>query len=72
MYALRSKGKPILEFTDQVWGKEKLISGNAKRLSGNTDRLQGKAEPESGRTGSEPRKIEPSSSKDKPVLGNAN
>jgi hypothetical protein len=42
MYALRSKGKSILE--DSVWlqGKEKPILGNTKRLLGNTDRLSRK------------------------------
>jgi hypothetical protein len=28
-YALRSKGKPILEDSDRLWGKEKPILGNA-------------------------------------------
>jgi hypothetical protein len=49
-YALRSKGKPILEALDQLRDKEKLILGNAKRLLGNTDQLSEKIEPESGRT----------------------
>jgi hypothetical protein len=71
-YALRSKGKPILEDSDWLRGKEKLIPSNAKRLSGNTDQLLTKTESESGRTESEPEKIEPSSGKEKPVLGNAN
>jgi hypothetical protein len=69
-YALRSKGKPILEDSDQLWGKEKPILGNAKWLPGNTDRLSGKIEPESGRIESELGKIELSSGKEKPVLGN--
>jgi ribonuclease HI len=38
-YALRSKGKLILEDLDQLWDKEKMILGNTKRLPGNTDRL---------------------------------
>jgi hypothetical protein len=71
-YALRSKGKLILEDTDRLWGKEKLILGNAKRLLGNTDRLSGKTEPESGRTESEPGKTELILGKEKPVLSNAN
>jgi hypothetical protein len=71
-YALRSKGKPILEDSDWLWGKEKPVPGNAKRLPGNTDRLSGKIEPESGRTESEPGKIELSSGKEKMVLGNTN
>jgi hypothetical protein len=38
-YALRSKGKLILEDLDRLWGKEKPIPGNTKRLPGNTDQL---------------------------------
>jgi hypothetical protein len=71
-YALRSKGKVILEDSDQLRDKEKSILSNAKRLPGNTDQLSGKIEPESGRTESEPGKTEVSSGKEKPVLGNAN
>jgi hypothetical protein len=71
-YALRSKGKPILEDSDRLRDKEKLIPGNAKRLPGNTDQLSGKIESELERTESEPGKIEPSSGKEKLVLGNAN
>jgi hypothetical protein len=71
-YALRSKGKPILEDSDRLREKEKPILGNVKRLPGNTDRLSGKIELESGRTKSEPGKIEPSSGKEEPDLGNAN
>jgi hypothetical protein len=71
-YALRCKGKPILEDSDQLWGKEKPIPGNAKQLPGNTNWLSGKTEPESRRTESEPGKTEPSSGKEKPVLGNSN
>jgi hypothetical protein len=44
-YALRSKGKPILEDSNRLWDKEKLIPGNTKRLPGNKDRLSGKTEP---------------------------
>jgi hypothetical protein len=71
-YALRSKGKPILEDLDWLRDKEKPIPGNTKRLPGNMDQLSEKIEPEMGRTESEPRKIEPSSSKEKLVLGNTN
>jgi ribonuclease HI len=71
-YALRSKGKLILEDSDWLRDKEKPIPSNAKQLPGNTDRLSGKTEPELGRTESEPGKIEPSSGKEKPVLGNTN
>jgi ribonuclease HI len=71
-YALRSKGKPILVDSDQLWDTEKPIQDNTKRLLGNIDRLLEKTEPDSRRTESEPGKTEPSSGKDKPVLGNAN
>jgi ribonuclease HI len=71
-YPLKSKGKPILEDSDWLWGKEKSILGNTMWLPGNRDWLSGKTEPESERTESELGKIEPSSGKEKPVLGNAN
>jgi hypothetical protein len=71
-YALRIKGKPILEDSDRLWGEEKLIPGNAEWLLGNTDQLLGKIELESGRTESEPGETEPSSGKEKPALGNTN
>jgi hypothetical protein len=71
-YALKSRGMPILEDSDRLRDKEKLILGNARRLPGNTDQLSGKTEPESGRTESKPGKIELSSGKEKPVLGNVN
>jgi hypothetical protein len=38
-YALRSKGKMILEDSDRLRGKEKPILSNAKQLLGNTYRL---------------------------------
>jgi ribonuclease HI len=71
-YALRSKEKSILEDSDQLQDKEKLIPDNTKRLPSNMDHLPGKTEPESGRTELEPGKTEPSSSKEKPILGNTN
>jgi hypothetical protein len=72
MYELRSKGKPILEDSDQLRGKEKQIAGNAQQLLGNMDRLLGKTKPESGGTELEPGKIETSSGREESVLGNAN
>jgi ribonuclease HI len=45
-FALRSKGKLILENLDRLRDKEKPISGSARQLLGNTDRLLGKIEPE--------------------------
>jgi ribonuclease HI len=71
-YALRSKGKLILEDSDRLWDKKKMIPGNAKRLPVNMDRLSEKIEPESGRTESELGDTEPSSGKEKSVLGNTN
>jgi ribonuclease HI len=71
-YALRSKGKSVLEDLDWLRDKEKLIPGNGKRLPRNMDRLLGKTEPELGRIESEPRKIELSLGKEKPVMGNTN
>jgi hypothetical protein len=59
---LRSKGKLILEDSYPLRGKQKPILGNAKWLPGNTDRLSRK-KLMSGRTESEPRKIEASSGK---------
>jgi hypothetical protein len=53
---LRSKGKSILEDSDQLQDKEKLVLGNADQLPSNKDRLSGKADP----------KIEPSSGKEEP------
>jgi hypothetical protein len=38
-YALRCKGKLILEDSDRLRDKEKPVPGNAKRLPGNTDWL---------------------------------
>jgi hypothetical protein len=72
MYALRSKGKPILEDLDWLWGKEKPLPGKAKRLPGNIDRLSRKTKSESRRIELEPGKMEPSLGKEKPVLGNTN
>jgi hypothetical protein len=71
-YALRSKGKPILEDSDRLRDKEKSILCNTKRLPGNTDLLLGKTEPESGRAESELRETELSSIKEKLILCNAN
>jgi ribonuclease HI len=71
-YALRSKGKPIIQDSDWLWGKEKPIPGNAKWLLGNMGRLSGKIEPESERAESKPGKTELRLCKEKPVLGNAN
>jgi hypothetical protein len=71
-YALRSRGRQILEDSDRLRDKEKPILGNTKRLLGNTDWLSGKIELELGRTELEPGKTEPSLGKEKLVLGNTN
>jgi hypothetical protein len=71
-YALRSKGKLVLEDSDQLHDKEKPIPSNTKRLPDYIDRLSGKTELESKRTEAEPGKTEPSSGKGKSVLSNAN
>jgi hypothetical protein len=71
-YALRSKGKSILEDSDRLRCKERPIPGNTTWLPSNTDWLLGKTEPESGRTELESGKTKPISGKEKSVLGNAN
>jgi hypothetical protein len=48
-YALRSKGKPVLENSDRLQDEEKLIPDNTDRLPGKTEPGSGKAEPESGK-----------------------
>jgi hypothetical protein len=55
-YALRSKGKSILENSNRLWDKEKLVLGNTNQLPGNEDRLSGKVDSET----------EPSSDKAEP------
>jgi hypothetical protein len=43
-YALRSKGKLILEDSDRLQDKEESVLDNANQLPGNEDRLSGKAD----------------------------
>jgi ribonuclease HI len=43
-YALRSKGKPVLENSDQLQDEEKPILGNTNRLPGKTGTNSGKTE----------------------------
>jgi hypothetical protein len=71
-YALRSKGKLILEDLDRLRDKEKPIMGNAKWLPGNTGQLSRTMKPKSRRIESKPGETEPSSGKEKLVLGNTN
>jgi hypothetical protein len=46
MFALRSKGKPVLENSDWLQDEEKLIPNNTNRLPGKTWPDSGKIEPE--------------------------
>jgi hypothetical protein len=55
-YALRSKGKPMLENSDRLQDKGKPIPDKAHRLSGNS-------EPELGNTGESQDKAKPTSGK---------
>jgi hypothetical protein len=48
-YALRSKGKSVLENSDRLQDKEKSILDNMNRLLEKTGTDSGKAEPESGK-----------------------
>jgi ribonuclease HI len=58
-YALRSKGKPVLENLDQLHDEEKPILDNTNRLPRKIGLDSGKTEPESGKTEPESGKIEP-------------
>jgi hypothetical protein len=49
-YALRSKGKPVLENSDRLQDEEKLILDNTNWLPGKTGLDSSKTEPESGKT----------------------
>jgi hypothetical protein len=62
MYALRSKGKPVLENSNRLQDEEKSIPDKTNRLPGKIGADSGKTEPESG-------KIELGSGKAEPKLG---
>jgi hypothetical protein len=62
-YALRIKGKLVLENSDRLQDKEKPILDNMNRLPGKTGPDSGKTEPESGKTESSSGKAEPESAK---------
>jgi ribonuclease HI len=64
-YALRSKGKPMLQSSDRLQDDGKPIPGNMNRLSG-------KIEPKTGRIEMEPGRAELSSDKERLVPSNAN
>jgi hypothetical protein len=49
-YALRRKGKPVLENSDRIQDEEKLIPDNTNWLLGKTKPGSGKAKPKSGKT----------------------
>jgi hypothetical protein len=68
-YALRSKGKPVLENSDRLQDEEKLIPDNTNRLSGKTGPDSGKTKPELGKTGPGSGKAEPESGKTEPERG---
>jgi hypothetical protein len=44
-YALRNKGKSMLEDSDRLRDNKKPVLGNANQLPGNEDRLSGKTDP---------------------------
>jgi hypothetical protein len=58
-YALRSKGKSVLENSDRLQDKEKPILDNMNRLPGKIGTDSGKTEPGSGKAEPESGKIEP-------------
>jgi hypothetical protein len=60
-YALRRKGKPVLENSDRIQDKEKPILDNTNWLLGKIGLDSGETEPESGKT-------EPGLSKAEPEL----
>jgi hypothetical protein len=64
-YALRSKGKSMLQNSDRLQDEGRPITGNMNQLSR-------KIELESRRIELEPGKTEPSSDKERPVPGSAN
>jgi hypothetical protein len=65
-YALRSKGKPVLENSDWLQDEEKPIPDNTNQLPRKTGPDLGKTELESGKTEPGSRKAEPESGKIKP------
>jgi hypothetical protein len=60
---MRSKGKPVLENSDQVQDEEKLIPDSTNRLPGKIGLDSSKTEPESGKTESGSGKAELESGK---------
>jgi hypothetical protein len=58
-YALRSKGKSMLENSDRLQDEEKPIPDSMNRLPGKTGPESGKTESGSGKAEPESRKIEP-------------
>jgi hypothetical protein len=68
-YALRSKGKPVLENSDRLQDEEKSILDNMNQLPGKIGPDSGKTEPESGKTEPGLGKAEPESGKTELELG---
>jgi hypothetical protein len=62
-YALRRKGKPVLENLDRIQDKEKPILDNTNWLLGKIGLDSGETEPESGKTEPGLSKAEPESRK---------
>jgi hypothetical protein len=68
-YALRSKGKPVLDNSDRLQDEEKPIPDNTNRLPGKIGPDSGKTEPESGKTKPGSGKAESELGKTKPEWG---
>jgi hypothetical protein len=68
-YALRSKGKPVLENLDRLQDEEKPIPDNMNWSPQKTGSDSGKTEPESGKTEPGSGKAEPESGKIEPEHG---
>jgi hypothetical protein len=66
MFALRSKGKSVLEKSDQLQDEEKLTPDNTNRLQGKIGSDSGKTKPKSGKTKPGLGKAEPESGKTEP------
>jgi hypothetical protein len=66
MFALRSKGKSVLEKSDQLQDEEKLTPDNTNRLQGKIGSDSGKTKPKSGKTKPSLGKAEPESGKTEP------
>jgi hypothetical protein len=68
-YALRSKGKQVLENSDRLQDEEKPMLDNTNRLPRKTGPNSGKIEPESAKTKPGSGKADPQSGKTEPEQG---